>query len=538
MAYNIADLFEHITDAVPDRIALVDREVSQTFAQLDSRSNQIARALQQRGIGTGDHVGIYAQNSHEWVEAMIGCFKIRAIPINVNFRYVKDELSYIFNNAQLKGLIFDRGYAPLVEEVRDASPDLSVLIAIEDGTSESIESLGAASYDQACAAVSTDRLSLDRSPDDLYVLYTGGTTGMPKGVMWRQEDVFFALGQGIDAMTGERVSSEFTMSERAAASGGGLVFMVIPPLMHGAAQWGTLGQMLQGNTIVLLPKFSPEAVWEVVERERVNSTVITGDAMGRPMIEYLEAHLDEHDTSSLISVSSSAAIFSPTVKDRFLDIFPNLIITDSVGSSESGFNGLRVVGKGQTQNSSGGPTITAGTDVVILDDDFNVIEPPNGRPGKLGRGGNIPLGYLGDPEKTATTFITANNGHRYVISGDMAKWEEDGLLTLMGRGSTVINTGGEKVHPEEVEQVLKHHPAVFDCIVVGVPDERWGQAVAAVVQLRDGHLLELDELAAHTKQSLAGYKAPKELHLVDEIVRSPSGKPDYPWAAKLARGDR
>ncbi|MFN8052443.1 MAG: acyl-CoA synthetase [Acidimicrobiales bacterium] len=544
MAYNIADLFEHIVDAVPDRIALIDRDTKLTFAELDERSNRIAHHLASAGIGVGDHVGIYAQNCHEWVETMLGCFKLRAIPINVNFRYVSDELAYIFNNAELVGLVFDEEYAPLVTEIRDQAPGLKAFVHIaapDDGVDVAAElaQLGSVSYDEACAAQPSGREGLpgDRSPDDLYVLYTGGTTGMPKGVMWRQEDVFFALGQGIDAVTGERVTTEYTMAEKAAAAGGGLVFLVIPPLMHGAAQWGTMGQMFQGNTIVLLPKFSGEAVWTLIEKERVNAALITGDAMGRPMIEYLEANADQHDTSSLIAVSSSAAIFSPTVKDRFLEYFPNLIITDSIGSSESGFNGIRTVAKGQAQNENGGPTVTPGPDMVILDEDLKIMPKESREKGKMGRGGNIPLGYFNDEKKTAETFVIADDGKRYAVSGDWARWEDGGLVTLLGRGSTTINSGGEKIHPEEVEQALKDHPAVFDCVVVGVPDERWGQRVAAVVQFREGTEAELEHLADHARKFVAGYKVPRELHVVAEIVRSPSGKPDYPWATKLARGE-
>jgi acyl-CoA synthetase (AMP-forming)/AMP-acid ligase II len=362
---------------------------------------------------------------------------------------------------------------------------------------------------------------------------------MPKGVMWRQEDVYFALGQGIDAVSGERVASPTTMAEKAAASGGPLTFLVIPPLMHGAAQWGTMGQMCQGNTIVLLPKFSGEAVWTLIEKEGVNSALITGDAMARPMIEHLLEDPSRYDTGSLIAVASSAAIFSTTVKDQFLDHFPNLVITDSIGSSESGFNGIRMVAKGQVQQSAGGPTVLPGPDVVVLDDDFNPIPPSEvGVVGKLGRGGNIPLGYFKDEKKTAETFVIAGDGKRYAVAGDSAQWEADGTLTLLGRGSTTINSGGEKIHPEEVEQALKDHPAVYDCIVVGVPDERWGQTVAVVVQFREGQDAELEQLADHARKFVAGYKVPRELHVVDEIQRSPSGKPDYPWASKLARGDR
>ena len=540
MAYNIADLFEYTVDAVPDRMALIDGDLHQTFSELDARANRVANALIERGVQPGEHVGIYAQNSHEWIEAMYGAFKARAIPININFRYVEDELSYLLGNADCVVCIFDRQYAPTLANVVQATPTLREAWWIDDGTDTDVSVIDGArveAFDEVVGAASSERPQLERSPDDLYVLYTGGTTGLPKGVMWRQEDVFFALGQGIDAVTGERVTSDQGMAEKA-RNGFPLVFLVIPPMMHGAAQWGTMGQMLQGNTIVLLPKFSPEAVWEVVEREKCNAMLITGDAMGRPMIDHLQEDPSRYDTSSVLSVSSSAAIFSPTVKDQFLEVFPNLIITDSIGSSESGFNGLRMVGKGDTQMKGGGPTVTPGPDMVILDDDLNPIPRDSDKVGKMGRGGNIPLGYYKDEAKTAATFVTAADGRRYAVSGDQARWESDGTVTLLGRGSSTINSGGEKIHPEEVEQALKDHPAVYDCIVVGVPDERWGQKVAAVVQFRDGQKAELEDLAAHARKFVAGFKVPRELHVVPEVVRSPSGKADIPWAAKLARGDR
>ncbi len=384
-----------------------------------------------------------------------------------------------------------------------------------------------------CAAGSPERDFPDRSDDDIYIIYTGGTTGMPKGVMWRHEDIFFALGQGIDALTNERVADEFTKSQMAAASPTGLVFCVIPPLMHGAAQIATLSQWFIGSTIVLLPKFSAEAVWQAVNDHGVNSVIITGDAVARPLIEALEANEGRWNTDSLVSLSSSAALFSQSVKDRFLDRFPNLIITDSIGSTESGFNGLTYAAKGD-KGEGGGPTVAPGRDVVILDDDLQVIPLGDERVGKMGRGGNIPLGYFNDPVKTAENFVIAADGRRYAVSGDFARWTEDGQLVMLGRGTVSINSGGEKIYPEEVEQALKAHGAVFDCIVVGVPDERWGQRVAAVVQWRDGERATLDDLCSHAREHVAGYKVPRELHQVDEIVRSPSGKPDYPWAKQLA----
>lgn len=533
MAYNIADLFEHTADVVPDRIAVIDGSTRLTYAQLDERANRIGHHLADAGVAPADHVGIYAQNSHQWLEAMLGCLKIRAVPINVNYRYVTDELAYLIGNADLVACVFDQEYAPRLAEVTDRAPTLSTFVHIEDDSGADTSSLGSVAFEDAVAAAPADRPGGERSPDDIYVIYTGGTTGMPKGVMWRHEDIFFALGQGIDALTGERVASEYTRAEQAAATETPLVFCVIPPLMHGAAQIATLSQWFLGSTLVLVRKFDAEEVWDAFEREGVNSVLLTGDAMARPLMDALDAHPDRWDLSSLVSVSSSAALFSQSLKDRYLERFPNLVITDSIGSTESGFNGITYAAKGATA-AAGGPTVTPGADVVILDENLEVIPPGDTRIGKLGRGGNIPLGYYNDPAKTAETFVVAADGRRYAVSGDSAQWTDDGRMTMLGRGSVSINSGGEKIFPEEVEQALKAHPAVFDCTVVGVPDERWGQRVAAVVQFADGASATLDELDQHARRHIAGYKVPRELHVVDRIVRSPSGKPDYRWAKQLA----
>ena len=533
MAFNIADLFEHTVDVVPDRIAVVDGEVRLSYADLDERGNRIGHYLASQGVGKDDHVGIYAQNSHKWLEAMLGCLKIRAVPINVNYRYVEDELSYLIGNAELVACVYDQEYAGRLSAVADRSPKLTTFVHIEDDSGSDTSALGSVSFEDACAASSPERDFEQRSGDDIYVIYTGGTTGMPKGVMWRSEDIFFALGQGIDALTGERVTSEYHRAEQAAASPTPLIFCVIPPLMHGAAQIATLSQWFVGTTLVLVRKFSAEGVWDVFQSEGVNSVLVTGDAMARPLMDALEAEPERWDLSQLISVSSSAALFSQSLKDRYLEYFPNLIITDSIGSTESGFNGLTYATKGE-KAAAGGPTVAAGRDVVILDEDLQIIPGGDTRIGKLGRGGNIPLGYYNDPIKTAETFVVAADGKRYAVSGDSAQWAGAGQITMLGRGSVSINSGGEKIFPEEVEQALKAHPAVFDCTVIGVKDERWGQRVAAVVQFQGDSSATLEELGAHTRTHIAGYKIPRELHVVELIVRSPSGKPDYRWAKDLA----
>ena len=308
--------------------------------------------------------------------------------------------------------------------------------------------------------------------------------------------------------------------------------------MHGAAQWGALRFLFEGGTVAFVRRFSGEAVFQVIQDEKVNTITITGDAMARPMLETLQAEPDRWDLSSLFVLSSSAVVFSPSLKEAFFDHLPNIMIVDAIGSSEGGMNGMTVQTKGQTANhGGGGPTVTAGRDAVVLDEDLRPLPPGTGKVGKLARGGNIPIGYHKDPVKTASTFVTGPDGNRYVVAGDFALLEEDGSITLLGRGSACINSGGEKIYPEEVESVLKDHPDVYDVLVVGVPDERWGSTVCAVVQPREGTEPTLDSLAAHTRERLAAYKTPRHLVTVTEIVRSPSGKPDYPWATKLATAE-
>jgi acyl-CoA synthetase (AMP-forming)/AMP-acid ligase II len=543
MAYNIADLFEHTVDSVADREVLVVGDQRRTYAQLEGRANQLAHHLLAQGIGPGDHVGVYGSNSIEWIEAAMAAYKVRAVPINVNFRYVEEELRYLFDNADLKAVVYDQEYAPRIRAVRASLPVLEHLIHIADGAgtdvADDLEALGSVDFEAAMASGSPERDFAPRSGDDRYIIYTGGTTGMPKGVVWRQEDVFYALGGGIDAYTNERVASEWTLAEKAQAVEAPMRSLNLPPLMHGAAQWGFLRFAFEGNLVVMLRRFDAHEVWRTIEREGINNVSITGDAMARPMMDALIelGGPEALDLSSMFVLASTAAIFSPSVKDEYLERFPHLLLIDAIGSSETGSNGMRMVGKGDTQNKGGGPTVTAARDAVVLDEQLTEVAPGSGVIGRLARRGNVPVAYYKDPEKSAATFVQGPGGQRYALAGDMAIFEADGTITLLGRGSQCINSGGEKIFPEEVESALKAHPSVFDAIVVGVPDERWGQRVAAVVQPRAGHTPTLDDLDAHCRGYVAGYKVPKEVHLVAEVVRSPSGKPDYPWAGKVARGE-
>ena len=535
--YNFADLFELAADKVPDRVAIIDKRRQITYRDLDERATRFGHALQAGGVKAGDHVGVLATNCIEWIEAMYGIYKIRARVVNVNFRYVEEEMRYLFDNADLVALVYQREYGPIVAAARDAQPKLQHFFRIEwDGSDADDSKLDPIEFEAAIASGSPERDFGERSDDDVYLLYTGGTTGMPKGVMWRQEDVYFALGGGIDAMTSERVKSPHEASEKIDASAPqGLVSLPVPPLMHGAGQFSIFRVTCEGNTAVIVDKFDAEETWRLVAKHRVNMVGVTGDAMARPLADALEVMRDDVDLSSLFSFSSTAAIFSQTVKEQLAELLPDgLVMSDAIGSTESGMNGIRLVQKGDAPKE-GITTVIASADTVVLDDDLNPLEPGTGIVGRLARGGNIPLGYYNDPEKTAATFVTDTQGRRWSIPGDYALLEADGRITLLGRGSVSINSGGEKIYPEEVEGALKSHPDVFDVLVVGVPDERWGERVAALLQPRTDKVPTLEELQAHCRGRIAGYKVPRELLLVAEVPRLPNGKPDYRRAKDQAR---
>jgi acyl-CoA synthetase (AMP-forming)/AMP-acid ligase II len=532
--FNLADLFEQAADAFAERECLVANGVRRTYAQMDERANRLAHHLAAHGVRPGDHVGIYAHNCVEWVETLWAVFKIRAVWININYRYVEDELRYLFDNADLRALVFAREFAPRVAAVRSAMPDLVHAVVVEDGSGASLAGVDAVEFESALASGSPARDFAPRSGDDRYILYTGGTTGMPKGVVWRHEDVFYALGGGIDQMSGAKALRPEEMLERAKAQALN-VYFATAPLMHGASQWAVMGRSFLGGKTVLAAHFDADEVWRVSAEEKVEALFITGDAMARPLADALAAR-GTAGLESLRLLTSTAAVFSPTVKDEFFVYFPNLIIVDGVGASEVGGNGVLLCTRGNTRMLGGGPTFKPGPGTVVLDDSLRVVEPGSGVIGKIARTGHIPLEYYKDPVKSAETFFTAPDGQRYSMPGDFARVEPDGQVTLLGRGSVSINSGGEKIYPEEVEHAIKSHPACFDAIVIGVPDERWGSRVAAIVQPRPGATLTLEDVQQHCRQHLAGYKIPRQLHLVDAIERSPAGKPDYRWAQNLTSG--
>jgi acyl-CoA synthetase (AMP-forming)/AMP-acid ligase II len=532
MAYTIGDLVEHSVDRVPDRLVLVQGDRSYTFQELEDRANRLAHHLQSVGVGPDDKVAVYSRNTIEAVEAMVAIFKIRAVMVNINYRYVPAELEYLLDNSDSVVVIHERRYSDVVSETLPKVPGVRQCIVVEDGTDGPDptvpDGVTVAHYEDALAAQSPERDFGERSNDDVYMLYTGGTTGAPKGVMWRQEDVFMVLGGGIDFLTGEKVADEWELAEKA-VTGGVLVRMALPPLIHGGAQWAILMALFAGHTNVLIPEFDPEAVWQAVTDHKVNLLFITGDAMARPMIEAWDP--EKYDSSSLFYLGSSAALFSPAVKDQFIDAFPNAMISDSIGSSETGFSGIQLAEKGKTH--TGGPRVKIDGETTVLDADGNEIEPGSDVVGKVARTGHIPIGYYKDEAKTAATFKTYN-GKRYSIPGDDARVEEDGTVTMLGRGSVSINTGGEKVHPEEVEAALKTHPDVYDALVIGVADDRMGQKVAAVLHTRDGLCPPIAELNEYARKEIAGYKVPRALWVEPGVKRNPAGKPDYRWAAEIA----
>ncbi|MFI5495200.1 acyl-CoA synthetase [Actinoplanes sp. NPDC051859] len=528
MAANIADLFEHAVDAFGDRIAVACGDRSVSFADLEADANRLAHFLASRGVGAGDHVGLYAGNSIDAVAAMLAVYKLRAAVVNINYRYVENELQFLFADADLTALIHDRKYAPRVANVRPATSGLHTVVALPDGSDADLAAAGSMPYADALAAGEPIRDFPERSGDDLYLLYTGGTTGYPKGVIWRHADVWRVLGGGVDFMSGIPLEDEWAQSRRGVETGG-MVRLCLAPLIHGNAQWAALAALFGGDTVVVLHHFDAAAAWQAIARHKVNVVVLIGDAMARPMIEAYSA--GGYDGSSLFAISSSAALFSPVVKRQFLELLPDVLITDAIGSSETGFAGMGVVAEIEG-GAVDGPRFTPGPNTIVIDEygkpaDVGVI-------GRLARGGYLPLGYHKDPEKTAT-LLTEVDGKRYAVPGDLARLEPDGTITLLGRGNTCVNTGGEKVFPEEVEGALKAHPGVFDALVIGIPDDRLGQRVAALVQTRPGQRPDLADLDQHLRQRIAGYKVPRELWWVDEITRTLSGKADYRWAQRYAQ---
>jgi len=514
LSWNLGDLFEGVADAVADRYAVISDEARLSFGDLDERANRLARVLVDLDVGPGDHVALVLRNGHEYLEGMLAAFKLRAIPVNVNTRYTTDELHYLLSDAAPRVIIHE---PELFERLQAAVSDLA--------TVPSLIARGG-SYEGRLAAAVADRPAVERSGDDLYLLYTGGTTGQPKGVIWRHEDLLFsALGGGTAG--GEPVTSPEGVT--AHALDGRARCLPASPFTHGTAQWTALTTLLSGGTLVLDTgeRFDAARLISLAEREEATQLVIVGDAFARPIADALAAEPDRWMLDDLVVILSGGAVLSPAVRDQLLALLPGAVVVDGYGTSETGGQGQMPIWAGQATSPL--PRFHVDENTVVLDDGGRPAPPGSGLVGRLARRGRLPIGYHGDPERTAETFTTID-GQRWAIPGDLARVEADGSITLLGRGSSSINSGGEKIFPEEVEIVLKAHPAIFDAVVIGVPDDRFGHRVAAVVQTRGGAPVDRDDLDRHCRVHLAPFKVPRRVVEVAELQRHPSGKADLRWA--------
>jgi acyl-CoA synthetase (AMP-forming)/AMP-acid ligase II len=539
--FNFADIWEATADAVAEREAVVCGERRLTFAALEERANRLAHHWRRTGLEPGDFVGLYLPNATEYLEAMLAAWKLRAVPFNINHRYSANELAELVDDSGAAALVYDRALSANVAALGGRLEALQSLLAVDapgsgttaPGVPPAVDA--ATAYDEALAAQPADRPEVEgRSGDDLYVLYTGGTTGRPKGVVWRMEDAFYPCFGGGDPMRANPVERPEQILDH--LSDFPVCYLCIAPMMHAAGQWVTFSWLWAGCRVVLVPgSLDPAHVWSLVEQEKANLLTVVGDAVGKPLLDAWDANPGRWDISSLFAISNGGAPMSPTLRLRISSTFPGLPFTDGYGSSETGAQGSQRHEPGAPPAQGVARFAPYGDDTAVLTDDLRRIAPGSGEVGRVALTGRIPLRYHNAPEKTAETFVL-HEGRRWVLTGDLATVCEDGTIEVFGRGSLCINTGGEKVFGEEVEMVLHGHPAVTDVVVVGAPDERWGETVCAVVVAEAGSAVDLAALQEHARKQLAGYKLPRRLVLVDEIRRSPAGKADYRWARQIASG--
>lgn len=521
--FHLADLFETVAATVPDRVAVEADSLTLTYAELDARSDRIAAGLAAQGITQGDRVAIYMMNRPEHIESFIATVKLGAVPFNVNFRYREDELKYLFGNAGAAAIIHGAEFSDTVRALRPHLPELKVTVGVADASRADLSG----SVDYASLLGSEGRRGFERSQEDILLTYTGGTTGMPKGVMWRHHAfVFGCLGGGGYFTPSGPMQVPQDIAERA-ANGYPLKMLTIAPLMHAAALWSAWSALLNGLTLVLDESrtFDAEEIWTRVERSGVNIVQIVGDAMAMPLRDALRSHPERWNLQRLVNFGSGGAVFSQHVKDDLRQLLPQTTaITDGMGSTETG-----IAGQGAS-SANGMLRLPAGdTTQVLVGDRF--ANP--GETGVVARSGFTPIGYYRDPEKTAEVFREID-GRIWVVSGDAGILDDDGMITIYGRGSTCINSGGEKIFPEEVEQALRGHPAIKDAVVAGQPDPRWGERVVGIVSPNDLDVRpDLKDLREFLAQKLASYKIPKALVWVDEVRRSPAGKQDYRWAKSV-----
>jgi 3-oxocholest-4-en-26-oate---CoA ligase len=541
--FNLSEVFRTVSEAIPEHTYVVWRDRRLSYAEADARIDGFARYLTSVGLGCHterdaleghesgqDHLGIYLRNGNEYLEAMTGSYRARVAPFNVSYRYVEEELVYLLTDSKAKALIYPAEFAPRVAAIRDRLPELRVLIQVADESGNALLD-GAVDYETILATPEPAGGMPTPSGDDLYVLYTGGTTGMPKGVLWRQHDIFLSSMGGRPWGADEFTASYAELADKARAAAGAMSILVIPPFMHGAAQWAAYTMVTMGGRLVIpddVERMRAPDVLRLVEREKVISIPVVGDAIARPLIDEIER--GDYDLSSLITFTNGGAPLSPTVRERIHAALPNVMVMDAVGASESGAQMSSVSTPGAESQAA---VFTPQSDTAVVSAEFDRVLGPGEGQGWLARRALIPLGYLGDAEKTARTFLVID-GVRWSVPGDRANVLEDGRIQLLGRDSVTINSGGEKIFAEEVERAVAAHPSVYDVVVVGRPSERWGSEVVAVVQFADGATATDEELVETCSKSIARYKIPKAFVRTEKIVRSPAGKADYRWAKEVA----
>lgn len=539
--FDLSSVFSTVADAIPEHTLLVWRNRHYTYGEINTRADGVAQYLTSRGLGCHterkdlqghqsgqDHLGIYLRNGNQYLESMIAGFRARVAPFNVSYRYVEDELVYLLENADARALVYAAEFAPKVAAIRDRLPRLQVLIQVGDHTGNPLLP-GAVDYESITTTAAPACGMPTPTPDDLYILYTGGTTGMPKGVLWRQHDIFLSSMGGRPFGGQYPLASYAELAAQASQTPGALSVLMLPPFMHGAAQWATFHVITMGGRIAIpddVERLRPGQVLRLAEREKVLNIPVVGDAIARPLLDEIET--GAYDLSGLVTVSNGGAPLSPTVRERILAVLPSVMILDAVGASESGMQMNTMAAK-----DSEPATFNPSSDTAVVATDFSRVLRPGDGCGWLARRDLIPLGYLGDEEKTARTFPTID-GARWSVPGDEADYLPDGRIRLLGRNSLTINSGGEKIFVEEVERAIAAHPGVYDVVVVGRPSERWGSEVVAIVQLAEGTTVSDDEILQTCRQHIAGYKAPKTIIRTTTIMRSPVGKADYRWAYNLA----
>ena len=536
MYFNLATVNEAIADAVPDREAVVFRDRRFTYRELTERTRRFANHLAGEGLGLHterealedwqsgqDHLGIYLYNGNEYLEAMLGAFKARVAPFNVNYRYVDEELVYLLNDAAAKALVFHSSLADHVQAIRGQVPTLQLLLQVQDDERPLLD--GAVPFEEALAAASAAKPDLEWHPDDLYIIYTGGTTGMPKGVLWKHKDILIA-SLGARRTDGTVIDSLAGYVARATASH--RKTLPAPPFMHGAGHWGAFQAFHTGGTVVIqdeVRRFDAAGAVDAMEREDVNNLLLVGDAFGRPLVDALRS--TGARCPALRNIITGGAIMTAKIKAELINALPHVNIIDTAGSSETGGQASHT---SNAENGAATGRFTLSPHNAVLNNEMTaLLEPGHEGLGWWARAGNIPLGYLGDAEKTRKTFPTVG-GMRYSVPGDRVRLLPDNSLELHGRESVTINSGGEKIFAEEVEQAIKHHVDVYDAVVAGRPSERWGNEVVAIVQLKEGREANEDALLAECAKHIARYKLPKAFVFLREILRSPNGKADYRWA--------